>query len=122
VYSKLIITVAFVAAMAAGVAGASWQMHTSAEATPPDMIVGIAPGAPLAPKSVTIMPSGWAQPAYSVWVSAKCANSLEVGDSWPSPVADCKAPEPLEVGVIALPVPATGYPTETAGPWIPRAK
>ena len=61
-----------------------------AQVTGNDTIVGIDPGGVTDAKRLALRPEGWAQPVYSVWVSAECADTLSVGDNWPSATAVCQ--------------------------------
>ena len=91
------------------------RLSPTAGATPTDMIVGIAPGRNAEAQELTVMPANWAQPAYTVTVSHKCASTLEVGYGWPAASVICKSS-----GSFPAPTVPNEYPTETAGPWIPR--
>ena len=56
----------------------------------PDTVVGMDPGGATDPKRLAIKPEGWVQPAYEIWVTATCADTLNIGDPWPSANPACQ--------------------------------
>ena len=87
---SIIISTFVVAIAAMAVAYTAFRDNAHAIVTGNDTIVGIDPGGVTDPKRLAVRPEGWAQPVYAIWVTADCADTLNVGSNWPSAAAACQ--------------------------------